>query len=73
MSAKRGQLIVPKDSAVIGFPGEKASALNGNHLEIVKYSSKEDDNYIRLRGNILRIKNKIIAQSQVNQEEPTPD
>jgi hypothetical protein len=36
----------------LGFLGEKASALNGNHLEIAKFPSKEDDNYIRVASHI---------------------
>jgi hypothetical protein len=39
----------------LGFPGEKASALNGNHLEIAKFSSKEDDNYVRVASRIIDI------------------
>jgi hypothetical protein len=39
----------------LGLPGEKASALNGNHLEIAKFSSKDDDNYNRVAANIVKI------------------
>jgi hypothetical protein len=46
---------------VIGIAGEKASALNGNHSEIVKFLSKEDDNYIRVTGNISMLMKKIIS------------
>ena len=40
----------------MGWPSEKCTPLNGNHLEIVKYFSKEDDNYDRVAGNILKLK-----------------
>jgi hypothetical protein len=53
------QVIVPKDSETLGLPGERTSALNGNHLEITKYSSKADDNFIRVSGNIARLVQKI--------------
>jgi len=53
------QIIVPNFSAVLGFPGERASALNGNHLEIAKYSSKADDNFVRVSENIARLVGKI--------------
>ena len=36
----------------MGLVGERCSPLNGNHLEIVKYYSKEDDNYVRVTGNM---------------------
>jgi hypothetical protein len=39
----------------LGLPGEKASALNGNHLEIAKFSSKDDDNYNRVAAHIVKI------------------
>jgi hypothetical protein len=39
----------------LGFPGEKTSALNGNHLEIAEFSSKEDDNYVRVASHIIDI------------------
>ena len=58
------QVIVPKDSATLGFPGERASALNGNHLEIAKYSSKVDDNFVRVSENIARLVQKIVTAQQ---------
>jgi tetratricopeptide (TPR) repeat protein len=36
----------------LGLPGEKDCPLNGNHIEISKYPSKENDNFIRVAGNI---------------------
>jgi uncharacterized protein (UPF0333 family) len=39
----------------LGLPGEKISALNGNHLEIAKFSSKDDNNYKMVAGNIVKI------------------
>jgi hypothetical protein len=56
---------------VIGFPGEKASVLNGNHLEIVRFRSREDDNYLRVVGNISMLKNKITAPRWNNLEGTT--
>jgi hypothetical protein len=54
----------------LGFPSERYSALNGNHLEIVKFSSKEDDNYERVAGNISRLV-KIVGLPPNNQEAET--
>ena len=54
------QVIVPKESAVIGVSGEISSSLNGNHLEIVKFLSKEDDNYITVAGNLSVLMRKVI-------------
>ena len=49
------QVIVSKDSATLGFPRERSSPLNGNHLEISKFYSKEDDNYVRVARNISKL------------------
>jgi hypothetical protein len=45
----------------LGFPGERTSALDGNHMEIAKFSSKEDSNYSRVAGNIARIVEKLVV------------
>jgi hypothetical protein len=39
----------------LGLSGERTSPLNGNHLEIAKFSSEKDDNYQRVAANIVRI------------------
>jgi len=54
------QVIVPKDSATLGLPGEKASSLNGNHLEIAKYFSIADDNFVRVSNNIAQLVAKVV-------------
>lgn len=52
-------MIVHKDSATLGLPNEKSSGLNGNHMEIAKYPSKNHDNYVRVSGNIGKMVSKI--------------
>lgn len=64
------QVIVPKDSATLGLPREKVSALNGNHMEIAKYSSKQDDNFIRVSGNIARLVDKVAVSQHRNSDAP---
>ena len=56
--------------ATLGFLGERTSELNGNHLEIVKFSSTDDNNYERVAGNISRL-NEILIQPQENHESNT--
>lgn len=46
---------MPATSASLGLPNEKISSLNGNHLEIAKYRTKEDNNYTRVSGNIAKM------------------
>ena len=52
------KIIVPSYSATLGFPGERASALNGNHMEITKFLSKADDSFKRVSGHVARLVNK---------------
>jgi len=44
--ADKEQVIVNQDSAVLGIPGATRQPLNGDHLSIVKYASKEAPNYV---------------------------
>jgi hypothetical protein len=39
----------------LGYPSERISVLKGNHLEIAKFSSKEEDNYVRVASSIIKI------------------
>lgn len=49
------QVIVPQESATIGLAGEMPAALNGNHMDIAKYSSNEDDNFVRVARRIAKL------------------
>ncbi|CEJ86006.1 hypothetical protein VHEMI03982 [[Torrubiella] hemipterigena] len=43
-------LIVEKESAVLGYPGELSAALEANHKDICKYTSKLDPNFLTVKG-----------------------
>ncbi len=43
------QMIVEKDSAVLGYPGERSHAMNANHQTICKYDNPQDPNYLILK------------------------
>ena len=43
-------LIVEKDSAVLGFPGERVQLLNADHRHVCKFDSPLDSNYCTLRN-----------------------
>ena len=65
-------MIVPKESATIGLNEERISPLNGNHLEIVKFYSKEDVNFIRVAGNISKLNNIVnLAVQRTGERETT--
>lgn len=42
------KLVVPENEAQL--PGVESYPLNGNHINIVKFSSKEDPNYLNVSG-----------------------
>jgi hypothetical protein len=52
-------VIVPQSSGTLGFPGERTGPLNGDHLQIARYLSRDDDNYIKVAGNIKRLVKKL--------------
>ena len=45
-------IIVPKDSATLGYANERTMYLNANHREVCKFSSEEDPNYIAVRNSL---------------------
>jgi hypothetical protein len=45
-------IVVPKDSATLGYTNENTMYLNANHREVCKFSSKEDANYIAIRNSL---------------------
>jgi hypothetical protein len=65
-------MIVPKESATLRYPKEVIHGLNGNHLTITKFASKEDPNFLtvttELRKVIAEI-DKAVAVETLNREE----
>jgi WD40 repeat protein len=43
-------LIVEKDSAILGLPGERIQLLNADHRHVCKFEDPSDPNYISLRN-----------------------
>lgn len=50
--------MVPLESATLGYPGEDAVPINGNHLTIATYRSKRDSDYI----NVVTVLRKFIIE-----------
>lgn len=48
-------LIVPKESAVLGYTNERSTYLKGNHREICKFHSEDDGNYISVRNSLAAV------------------
>ena len=46
-------IIVDKDSAIIGLPGERVQLMNADHRHVCKFDNREDSNYCSLRNAFL--------------------
>jgi hypothetical protein len=55
---------VSEDSAAIGLSEEAVVPLNGNHMEICKYKSEDDENYITVSAHISRINRELLSPEQ---------
>lgn len=67
------KVIVSQDSAVIG--GERSSPLNGDHVQITKYTSPSDNNFKQVSGNIWLLLDKIrspIKKEPIGRRTPGP-
>ncbi|SPJ72661.1 uncharacterized protein FTOL_02390 [Fusarium torulosum] len=47
-----GNKVVPHDSSLIGDPREHAETLQANHMEMCRFSSASDPNYMKVAGEI---------------------
>ncbi|EWY85755.1 hypothetical protein FOYG_12865 [Fusarium oxysporum NRRL 32931] len=47
-----GNKVVPHDSSLIGDPKEEAETLQANHMEMSRFSSAEDPNFVKVGGEI---------------------
>jgi WD40 repeat protein len=45
-------IVVPKDSATLGYANERTMYLNANHREVCKFSNEEDPNYLAVRNSL---------------------
>ncbi|PGH12527.1 hypothetical protein AJ80_06688 [Polytolypa hystricis UAMH7299] len=65
----RSEIIVPRDSAIMGYPGERSAVLNADHRHVCKFESPSDPNYIVLRNALESISGSIMRQeSSVNSQ-----
>ncbi|KYG47040.1 hypothetical protein M433DRAFT_63914 [Acidomyces richmondensis BFW] len=62
-------MIVDKDSAVLGYPNEISASLDADHINICKYNSPDDANYISVRNALrsLVAKAKLEGAQRVNE------
>lgn len=57
------QLIVPRSSAMLSYgDNSRCVALNGDHIQIVKYSSPDDSNYRSISDNIASMVRRISSE-----------
>jgi hypothetical protein len=56
-------MIVPKASATLGYPKEIRHGLNGDHIGIAKYSSKNDPNFVTVCTELQKLVSKIVKEA----------
>ena len=44
------QLVLSKDTAILGYPGEVSKSMDADHHNVCKYTSQHDSNYIIVRN-----------------------
>lgn len=62
--AKLGRKVVPEYSSLIGNDREHAETLQADHVQMCRYSGKEDPNYRKVAGEICSIYFSIMALNQ---------
>ncbi|KAF5643144.1 hypothetical protein F52700_2859 [Fusarium sp. NRRL 52700] len=50
-----GNKFVPHDSSLIGDPREHAETLQANHMEMSRFSSSQDPNFVKVGGELVHI------------------
>lgn len=58
------QMVLEKDSSVLGYPGEISKALDADHNGICKYDSPGDPNYVAVRNILKSLVSKIISNRE---------
>ena len=62
------QMILEKDSSILGYPGEKSKALDADHHNVCKYDSPQDPNYVVVRNTLQSLIAKITATNRTNDD-----
>lgn len=63
---KNYEMILEKDSSVLGYPGEISTALDADHHGVCKYDSPRDPNYIAVRNILMSLVGKISLIGRAN-------
>ncbi|KAK6954764.1 hypothetical protein Daesc_004733 [Daldinia eschscholtzii] len=64
-----GDMVVEKDSSILGYPGEISKPLNADHHGVCKYQSPNDPDYIAVRNVLKSLVRKAVSRS--NPKKPT--
>jgi hypothetical protein len=58
----RSEIIVPRDSAIMGYSDERNAVLNADHRHVCKFQSPSDPNYIAIRDALQNITDAIMRR-----------
>lgn len=65
---KAAQMILEKDSSILGYPGERSKALDADHHSVCKYDSPQDPNYVAVKNALQSLIAKITLANQSNDD-----
>lgn len=57
-------MVVPESSATLEYPGEIRVGLNGNHLTIAKYGSKNETNFATVATTLHKLIGEISREAE---------
>ena len=59
-------MVLEKDSAILGYPGEVSKPMMADHHDVCKYHSVEDPNYINIKNILKTIISRITKQGKMH-------
>jgi hypothetical protein len=62
----RSDIIVPRDSAIMGYPEERCAVLTADHRHVCKFESPSNPNYIAVKDALQAITNSITRRRKLS-------
>ena len=59
------QMILDKESSILGYPGEVSLPLAADHHNVCKFSDLQDSNYKRVKSVLQTLISKILEESMI--------
>ncbi|KAK3997916.1 hypothetical protein QBC44DRAFT_392249 [Cladorrhinum sp. PSN332] len=66
---KKTQMVLEKDSSILGYPGEVSKPLDADHHGVCKFDSILDPRYIAVRNALLSVISKVVGKAATNKSQ----